>query len=495
MEETEKIYVGLVYPFVWNVSEGLIRIIHPEAEEAGAFESEYSTDRFLELIHPEDVSKLKIINSSTQKLNSRSYTDIVKMTEIRVDFYNDAYRWYEFRFADDDNTDQIKGVIIDIDHRMHKNEMLKQQLHSLEEIEKSRNAMITNLLNKIRTPLREMQIITALGKGISTEEMKRKYSEIINLNKLSFQNILNEIDHLLGSEKSTENEKEKEIVSLWEYMVETQQVYSFKAKPGVRVLFSNPYREDKFSLYKESLSSVIDYILTILLDKCKQGDISMRYELKGDNVLISIEAPSVDLTVDSRPEPSIDDSTNLYLTDHNLKLAMCRDMVAAMGGELRENFSPRLGSVLAIELPVEEEKFKSISKVNLEPVARDNAASKALPMILVAEDVEYNYIILKTHLQDRFEVLHAENGEIAVEMFKQYNPEFVFMDVKMPVMDGIEATKLIRNMSPNVPIVILTAYAVRSLRKEAQVAGCSELLTKPTTVKQINAVIRKYLKN
>ncbi len=494
MEQTEKIYVGLVYPFVWNIKDGVIKILHPDTEVAGAFESEYSTDRFLELIHPEDVSKIKINNTNSQILGGRSFTDIIKMTEMRVDFYNEAYRWYEFRFSDSDNSDQVRGVIIDIDHRMHQKEVIKHQMQTLEEIDKRRNVMITNLLNKIRVPLQTLHSVTALGEAISIDEMKSKYSELMTINRQTLKSVLEEIDHVLGSDKLNDMDCAKESISLWEYMVEIQQIYSIKARQGVRVLFSNPYRVDKFLLYKQSLTKTIDYILTILLSKCRQGDISLRYEVKGDNVSISIEAPSVDLTVDSRPEPSIDDSTNLYLTDNNLKLTMCRDMVAKMGGVLRENFSPSLGSVLAIEIPVEEEKFKSIPKENFEPIAKEPAADKNLPRILVAEDVEYNFIILKTHLQDRFEVLHAENGQLAVEMFDQYRPEFVFMDVKMPVMDGIEATKLIRNISTEVPIVILTAYAVRSLRKDAQEAGCSELLTKPTTAKQINAVIRKYLK-
>ena len=494
MGQTEKIYVGLVYPFVWNVADGVIKIIHPDTELSGAFESEYSTDRFLELIHPEDVSKIKINNTNSQILGGRSFTDIIKMTEMRVDFYNDAYRWYEFRFSDDDNIEQVRGVIIDIDHRMHDKEVMKQQMQALEEVDKRRNVMVNNLLNKIRIPLQTLDSVTALGSTISVEDMKSRYSELLTVNRQTLRSALEEIDHILGSENIKSVDCVKETVSLWEYMVDTQQIYSLKTRQGVRVLFSNPYRVDKFLLYKDTLSKTIEYVLTILLDKCRQGDISMRYEVKEENVLISIEAPGVDLTADSRPEPSIDDSTNLYLTDYNLKLTMCRDMVTQMGGVFRENFSPITGSVLAIELPIEEEKFKPITKENLVPLVSQHVSNENLPRILVAEDVEYNYIILKTHLQDRFEVLHAENGKQAVDMFEKYKPSFVFMDVKMPEMDGIEATKLIRNMSADVPIVILTAYAVRSLRKDAQEAGCSELLTKPTTAKQINAVIRKYLK-
>ncbi len=494
MEQAEKIYVGLVYPFVWNVNECVIQISHPETAIEGAFESEYSTDRFLELIHPEDVSKIKINNTNSQILGGRSFADLIGMVEMRIDFYNDAYRWYEIRFCEQNNSDKLRGVIIDIDSRMHQKDLMKQQMQTLEEVDRSRNVMITNLLNKIRVPLQTLHSVTSWGDSPSVDDLRNKYSELLTIHRPTLKAALEEIDHILGSDKVKDMDSVKETVSLWEYMVETQQIYSIKARPGVRVLFSNPYRVDKFLLYKQDLSKTIEYILTILLEKCREGDISMRYEVKGDSVMISIDAPGVDLTADSRPEPSIDDSTNLYLTDYHLKLTMCRDMVAKMGGVLRENFSPSLGSIFAIELPVEEVKFKSIPKETFEPRAKEQVADKNLPRILVAEDVEYNYIILKTHLQDRFEVLHAENGEVAVEMFEKYRPEFVFMDVKMPIMDGIEATKLIRNMSADVPIVILTAYAVRSLRKDAQEAGCSELLTKPTTAKQINSVIRKYLR-
>ena len=101
--------------------------------------------------------------------------------------------------------------------------------------------------------------------------------------------------------------------------------------------------------------------------------------------------------------------------------------------------------------------------------------------------------MLKVILEDRFNVIHAENGEEAVELFEKEKPAFIFMDVKMPVLDGIEATKRIRKISPDIPIVILTAYAVRSLKKQAADAGCTELLTKPCTSKQINACIKKHI--
>ena len=76
-------------------------------------------------------------------------------------------------------------------------------------------------------------------------------------------------------------------------------------------------------------------------------------------------------------------------------------------------------------------------------------------------------------------------------MYKTYKPVFIFMDIKMPLMDGIEATRRIRQLSADVPIIILTAYAVRSLKKEASDAGCTDILTTPTTSKQINATIKK----
>lgn len=79
--------------------------------------------------------------------------------------------------------------------------------------------------------------------------------------------------------------------------------------------------------------------------------------------------------------------------------------------------------------------------------------------ILVAEDVLENYLLLQAVLKQQYRLIYAENGEVAVQLFKTYKPDLILMDIKMPVMDGFEATCEIRKLSPDIPVLALTAFA------------------------------------
>ena len=99
--------------------------------------------------------------------------------------------------------------------------------------------------------------------------------------------------------------------------------------------------------------------------------------------------------------------------------------------------------------------------------------------ILVAEDIDSNYLLVKAILGKTYNLVRALNGLEALELFQSVNPDMIFMDIKMPKMSGIEATIKIREISKEVPIVALTAYAYDSDRDQALEVGCNDFLTKP----------------
>lgn len=113
--------------------------------------------------------------------------------------------------------------------------------------------------------------------------------------------------------------------------------------------------------------------------------------------------------------------------------------------------------------------------------------------ILVAEDVESNFLLLKAILGKTYNLLHAYNGQEAVEMFKTKQPDLILMDVKMPVMDGLEATRLIRQDSSEIPIIALTAFAFDQDRIRVLEAGCNDFLTKPLSSPLLKQTIEKYI--
>ncbi len=113
--------------------------------------------------------------------------------------------------------------------------------------------------------------------------------------------------------------------------------------------------------------------------------------------------------------------------------------------------------------------------------------------ILVAEDVDSNFLLLKALIGKEFILIRAFNGLEAVNLFKVSSPDLILMDIKMPEMNGLEATKAIRKESADIPIIALTAFAFESDRIEALNAGCTDFLTKPISPPLLRKMIEKYI--
>jgi len=118
--------------------------------------------------------------------------------------------------------------------------------------------------------------------------------------------------------------------------------------------------------------------------------------------------------------------------------------------------------------------------------------------ILIVEDDEINYIYFETLLKDNelnIRILHAKNGQEAVNLCKNHpETEFVLMDIRLPIMNGFEATKQIKAFRPNLPIIVQTAYTTSQEKKAAFSAGCDDFYSKPISRKTLNSIVYKYLR-
>lgn len=125
--------------------------------------------------------------------------------------------------------------------------------------------------------------------------------------------------------------------------------------------------------------------------------------------------------------------------------------------------------------------------------ARRNKQNREMKKILVAEDTESNFLLLSIILRRDYEILRAYNGEEAVEICRVDQPDLILMDIKMPVMDGLEATKNIRTFNKDIVIVALTANAYDSDREKAYLAGCNNYMAKPVMANKLREMIHSYL--
>lgn len=113
--------------------------------------------------------------------------------------------------------------------------------------------------------------------------------------------------------------------------------------------------------------------------------------------------------------------------------------------------------------------------------------------ILVAEDNDSNFILMTYILRRDYQYKRAKNGQEAVQMAEEGGIDLILMDIKMPVMDGLEATAKIKEAHPELPIVALTANAFDSDRQLALKAGCDDFLSKPVSSDKCLAMIAKFI--
>lgn len=113
--------------------------------------------------------------------------------------------------------------------------------------------------------------------------------------------------------------------------------------------------------------------------------------------------------------------------------------------------------------------------------------------ILIAEDNDSNYMLMEYILKKHYEFFRAKNGQEAVEKAQTETPDLVLMDIKMPIMDGLEATRQIKAAMPDLPVVALTANAFDSDRQAAFDAGCDGFLSKPVNAQKCLETIEKFI--
>ena len=114
------------------------------------------------------------------------------------------------------------------------------------------------------------------------------------------------------------------------------------------------------------------------------------------------------------------------------------------------------------------------------------------PLILVAEDDDSNFKLIKAIIGKKCDIEWAKNGEEMVQLF-QHRASAILMDIKMPLMNGLEATKIIRESNTEIPIIMQTAYAFSSDKENAMKAGATEVLVKPITLSILRTTLSKYL--
>ena len=355
-----------------------------------------------------------------------------------------------------------------------------------EESNRLKSAFLANMSHEIRTPLNAIVGFSSILASTDEKEEKQEYVSIIENNNTLLLQLISDILDLSKIEAGT-LEFQYSNIDLNKVMNELTSSLQLKIKSDKVQLSCHPTMETCFiHTEKNRLSQLLINLISNAIKFTTEGYIRFGYELRDKEIYFYVSDTGCGIPKDK--QKSIFGrfvKLNSFEQGTGLGLSICQTLVEHMGGSIGVNSEEGKGSTFWFTLPYKAAVAvdEDTAKTELQPITIE----KNKLSILIAEDNDSNYKLFASILKGEYQLIHAWDGQEAVEMFNKYNPQIILMDINMPVMDGYEATKEIRKYSAKVPIIAITAFAYASDEQKVIESGFDGYMPKPINAQQLKA--------
>lgn len=383
-----------------------------------------------------------------------------------------------------------------------------QKLNEYEEIiKKAENAsrmkslFLANMSHEIRTPLNAIEGFSRIIAETESLEERMEFLEIIENNNTRLGDLINEILDLSRVEAGEISIKKTE-TDLNLLCKDIKKMFKFKCPEQIQLISSEPTMSLTLITDPNRLTQVLSNLINNALKHTAQGSITYGYRLIGDGQEVEFHVTDTGTGI---AEEDLDKIFQTYVSKdaetlnngHGLGLPLSKIIVEKLGGKMSVLSTLGKGTTFKFTLPFEGSvggKTKKATTTSGSRTLRVMAGNGNMKLILVAEDEDSNYELLKNVLSKRYRLIRARNGIEAVTMNEDEKPDIILMDIRMPEMNGLDATRIIKEVNHDTPIIALSAYAFDNNINEAKAAGCDAFLSKPLRIEELTNMIAKYLK-
>ena len=359
-----------------------------------------------------------------------------------------------------------------------------------------KSAFLANMSHEIRTPLNAILGFSRIIAETENAEERLQYYDIVEKNNMRLQELINEILDLSKIESGM-MEFNYAPVSLYILCEDVKNTYSFRCQPGVELVFEESDPSLVISTDRNRLFQVFSNLIGNATKFTAKGSISFGYKLTEKEIVFHIADTGSGISDDK-----IDKIFDRFIMANNqvqgtgLGLSISKIIVEKLGGKIAVQSKMGTGTTFTFTLPYISANgdMKWEEKLTPASIKDNNRTSHQEMTILVAEDYQSNYDLIEAMLGKMYKLVHAHDGMEAIIFYEQYKPDLILMDIKMPNINGLDATKAIREMSASVPVIAVSAYAYEKDKIAAIESGCNEFLTKPVSADLLKMTINKYLK-
>ena len=388
-----------------------------------------------------------------------------------------------------------------VERIQHLNE-IKKAKEKAEESDRLKSAFLANMSHEIRTPMNSILGFTdLLSDQVYSGEEKQQYITII---KKSGERLINTINDIIDISRIESGEEKPAITetNINEQLDEIIKIFkpeTNKKNLGLKALKTLPDHQTQILTDKNKFFGIVTNLVKNAIKFTDSGGITISYQLKDNQLEFVITDTGIG--IEKEKQAGIFDRFVQAETDHHrlhegsgLGLSITRSYIEMLGGKIWIESEPGKGSSFYFTLPYDIVETTPPPLEKTTSRNRNSLFQKDIT-ILIVDDIAssrlYLHEVLKSEVHTLFQ---AQSGKEAVEFCKT-NPEIdlIFMDMKMPEMDGYQATREIRKFNQEVYIIAQTAFAIQGDREKALNAGCNDYLSKPLIKESLLEAINRFI--